>query len=75
VVEKLGQPEVPLRHHKFSNVTIDCTFCTAGVFDVIVRNVANKEQTRQQMNKSREPEVPEETGSTGSRKAEVEKRM
>ena len=66
-VEKLGQPEVPFRHHKFSNVTIDCTFGTAGVLDVIARNVLNPEQTRRQTNRSREPEAPEETGSTGSR--------
>ena len=67
VLAKLGQPEVPLRQKKITNVTVHCTVCAADAFDVTARNVGTPEHTRQQMKKFAETEAPEETRSTGSR--------
>ncbi len=46
-VEKLGQPEVPLRHKKFRHMTIDEKFCPPDQRAVIERKSRNRAETRQ----------------------------
>ena len=67
-VEKLGQPEVPLRDIKFRDMTTDEISCPEYERAVIERKSVNPLETRQQTKKL---SYPGETGSTGSRKPEV----
>ena len=67
-VEKLGQPEVPLRQKKFRHMTIDEKFCQVDERAVIVKKAGNTAETRLQRNRL---SYPVETGSIGSRKPEV----
>ena len=39
MIEKVGQPEVPLRHNKFCAVRFDITLCTVDELDVVERNL------------------------------------